>query len=172
MENNKVKNIIDEIISNDECIKKILKADNSKEVKQIFKEKGLDLTDEQIENLKKVFAEQLIKLNTMPDKELEKIGGGLDAQKAGYAAQIGIGYGTAHGMWWGAGIGAAAGVVDASLKAYRGGVTDTWGFIKEAMKVAVKSSLIGGATGGGLGILSGTAYEVGKQGEANLNKEQ
>lgn len=172
MENNKDKvESINKLASNDECIKKILSANNGEEVKKIFKDQGLDLTDEQIENLKKAFADQLIKLNTMPDKELEKVGGGMDLKKVGYAAESGVGHGGAYGMWVGAGIGAAAGVVDASIKAYRGGVDTTWGFMKEAFKIAVKSSIVGGAAGGGLGLLSGSLNEVGKQGEANLSKE-
>ena len=40
--------------------------------------------------------------------------------RLGYAAQRGFGKGIAYGMWWGAGVGAAAGIVDASIKAYNG----------------------------------------------------
>lgn len=168
--NNKVENI-NELISNDKCIKRILKANDSNEVKQVFEENGLNLTDEQIKNLKKVFADQLIKLNSMPDKELEKIGGGLDLKKVGYSAESGIGHGGAYGMWIGAGIGAAAGVVDASIKAHRGNIDTTWGFMKEAFKIAVKSSFVGGVAGGGLGILSNSLYNVGEQGSNDLNKK-
>ena len=100
-------------------------------------------------------------------KNLKKIGGSKDLKNAAYKRRGG--YGGAYGMWVGAGIGAASGVFDASIKAYRGGVDTTWGFMKEAFKIAVKSSLVGGAAG--LGVLSGSLNEVGKQGEANLSKE-
>ena len=166
MLDNKTK-IIKKIISDNKCLDKILEANSNDEVKQVFEGEGLYLTDSQIENLKKVFEDQIINLCQIDDESLEKIGGGKDYKNAAYK---GGGYGGAYGMWVGAGIGAAAGVVDASIKAYRGGVDTTWGFMKEAFKIAVKSSLVGGAAGGGLGILSGALHNVGEQGSADLKK--
>ena len=47
--------IIEKMISNDECLDAILKADNNNEVKKIFVKYGISLTDEQIETIKENF---------------------------------------------------------------------------------------------------------------------
>lgn len=67
---------IDEILSNDEFIEKILKANSSEEVKQIFKEEDIDVTDEQIENMRKALNIKIKELNTMSDDEMGQISGG------------------------------------------------------------------------------------------------
>ncbi len=165
MENNK----IEELMANDEFVSKVLNTNNNKEVEQIFKDFGVDVTSEQVENLRKTFLEQL---NKVKDNDFENIvGGTMNGREIGNAAQKGVGYGGAYGMWCGAGIGAVAGVVDASVKAYNGKVKDTWSFIKEAFKISVKSSLLGGAAGAGLGVASGSLYNIGEQGDENLKKE-
>ena len=73
-------------------------------------------------------------------------------------------------MWADIGIGAAAGVTEATIKACKGNISSIWKFMKEAFKIAVKSSFLGGAAGAGLGVLSGSLYEVGSQGDKSLSK--
>lgn len=78
---------IDEILSSDEFIKKILEANSSEEVKKIFKEKDIDVTDEQIENMRKALNSKIKELNTMSDDEMGQISGGkIDTSRLGYAA--------------------------------------------------------------------------------------
>ena len=174
MEKSKKEEIVCKLLSDDECVRSIVSASDSEEVKQIFRGKGLDLTDEQVEDIKNAISNELIKLSNMSDEEVEKIVGGADSnlRRVGYAAKEGIGHGTALGMWIGAGVGAAAGVVDASMMAYRGRIHSTWDFIKLATVTAIKSSLLGGAVGGGLGIASGPACEIGEPGGRALEDKK
>lgn len=165
----KEEKIIEEITSDEKFLTRILLANGSEEVKNTFQEKGVNLSNKQVEELRKNFLNRLIKLKPLDDKTLLNISGGKN-----YTAAIckGGGYGGAYGMWVGAGIGAAAGVVDASIKAYKGQISSTWDFLKEAFKISVKASFIGGVAGLGGGLLSGTLFDVGQQGSDKLEEDK
>lgn len=168
--NNKDNNldVINNLELDDEFVKKIMKANNNNEIKDLFKTKNLELDDKQIENIKNIF---LGKLKELDDTDIENVSGGLNKDEVAHAAQSGIGHGGAWGMWIGAGVGAAAGVIDASVKTYREGFKSTWDFMKNALVTSVKASLIGGASGAGLGILSGSLENIGDQGSEALKAD-
>lgn len=156
---------IESLISNDAFLEAILKAKNGEEVKDLFKKEGIDIDDDQLANLQKAFSEKL---------ESEKIqnasgGSGINWKEMEYSGLSGMGHGGAEGMWIGAGIGAVAGVIDASIKASRGGIKDTWQFVKEALKTSIKSSLVGGTVGIGLSGVSGVLHNIGIQADKGLN---
>lgn len=160
---------IDEILSNDEFIKKILEANSSEEVKQIFKEKGIDVTDEQIENMREKLNSKIKELNTMSDDAMGQISGGKS--RLGYAAQHGAGEGAMWGTWIGAGVGATAGMIDGTVKLVNGDIDSAWGYFKVVAKDTVEGVVLGGATGGFAGAFSETAHEFGKQGKNGLKNK-
>ncbi len=177
MKENKNLENINKLISSDEYMKRILLANNVDDAKQVFKEANVDVSDTQIQNFRDCFSNNIKKLNEISDCDLEEINGGTggyNTTRTLHAAQAGVGYGGAYGMWVGAGIGAAAGVVDASIKAYKGQISSTWDFLKEAFKISVKASLVGGAAGAVEGLISGSLLDIGDQGYKNLseNKKQ
>ena len=162
------KDIINNLELDDEFVEKVMQANDNNEIKELFKTKNLELDDKQIEDIKSIFLEKLRKLD---DIDIENVSGGLETSEVAHAAQSGIGHGGAWGMWIGAGVGAAAGVVDASVKTYREGFKSTWDFMKNALITSVKASLIGGASGAGLGVLSGSLKNIGDQGSEALKKD-
>ena len=172
-ENKNLENI-NKLISDDECMKKILLANNIEDAKRVFEEANLDVDYNQLQNFRKVFSNNIKKISEIPSSGLEKISGGkkYGVERAVHAGITGVGYGGAYGMWVGAGIGAAAGMVDASIKAYKGQISSTWDFLREAFKISVKASLIGGAAGAGGGLLSGTLFDVGQQGSDKLEEDK
>lgn len=163
---------IDEILSNDEFIEKILKANSSEEVKQIFKEEDIDVTDEQIENMRKALNIKIKELNTMSDDAMGQISGGKvgvnASRRLGYAAQHGAGEGAMWGTWFGAGVGATAGMIDGTVQLVNGDIDSAWGYLKVVAKDTLKGVVLGGATGGFAGAFSETAHEFGKQGKKGL----
>lgn len=145
--------IIQKIISDDKCLDRILEANNDDDVKQVFKEEGLILTDNQIKNLRQIFEDHLIKLSQIDDEKLEKIGGGKDLKNAAYK---GGGYGGSYGMWAGAGLGAIVGVVDAGIKIRKGNIDSSWDVIKGILKASILTSAVSGAAG----LTTGTIASV------------
>ena len=94
-ENNKqMENLIQE------CVEKIYKADNYKELKTFFQEKNIDVTDDQIKNIVKGFAyiyknpEELAKVKDLTDDDLENIAGGSNSYEY---TQVGGGLGALLG---------------------------------------------------------------------------
>ena len=163
---------IDEILSSDEFIKKILEANSSEEVKKIFKEKDIDVTDEQIENMRKALNSKIKELNTMSDDEMGQISGGkIDTSRLGYAAQHGAGKGAMWGTWIGAGVGATAGMIDGIVQSVNGNIDSAWGYFKVVAKDTLEGSLLGTLGGGGVGVLTETANEFGKQGKNGLKNK-
>lgn len=163
---------IDEILSSDEFIKKILEANSSEEVKKIFKEKNIDVADEQIENMRRSLNSKIKELNTMSDDEMGQISGGeIDTSRLGFAAQHGAGKGTMIGTWVGLGAGATVGLFHATGKAINGDVHGSWGYLKTLAKDSLEGALIGAFSGGGVGALSETANEFGKQGKKGLKNK-
>ncbi len=156
-------NNIEKLISNDVALDKILKANSGDEIKTILKENGMTISNEQLANLQKSFS-----------KQIENISGGsaINWGRMKDAAQVGTGRGGEHGMYWGAGLGAVAGVVDATIKARKGGVKDSWHFMKEALKTSIKAGFLGGAAGLGLGSATQALHELGDQGKKGLNENQ
>lgn len=149
--------IIQKIISDNKCLDKILEANSNEEVKQIFDAEGLHLTDEQVENLKKIFENQLIKSYQIDDDNLEKIGGGKDYKNAAYK---GGGYGGAYGMWVGAGIGVLIGAVDSGIKIKKGKIDSTWDVIKGILKTSILTSAVSGAASLATGSLTSVISET------------
>ncbi len=145
--------IIQKIISDDKCLDRILAANNDDDVKQVFEDGGVTLTDSQVQNLRKIFEDQLIKLSQVDDENLEKICGGKDYKNAAYK---GGGYGGAYGMWAGAGLGAIVGVVDAGIKIRKGNIDSSWDVIKGILKASILTSAISGAAG----LTTGTIASV------------
>lgn len=166
---------IDEILSNDEFIEKILKANSSEEVKKIFKEKDIDVTDEQIENMRKALNSKIKELNTMSDDAMGQISGGKvgvnASRRLGYAAQHGAGEGAMWGTWIGAGVGATAGMIDGIVQSVNGNIDSAWGYFKVVAKDTLKGTLLGTLSGTGVGTLSATAHEFGKQGKKGLKNK-
>ena len=158
---------IEKLMSNDDFLEKLLSANSEDEVKNIFSENGVTVDDNQIKNLQKSFSEKLSEI------DVGNISGGkmFDKERIGYSATSGLGHGGSIGMWVGAGVGAVAGVIDASRKIGKGKVQDTWGFIKEALKVSIKASFLGGAVGAGLGVASGPLHELGRQSDEKLKSK-
>lgn len=103
MENKKM----EKLLCDENFLKRLVEAKTIDEVKSIFKEENQEITDDQIEELRKIFS-QMAKmnlnggLNKMDESELEGISGGIsDTERmisAGIIGSIGAFVGTMAGM--------------------------------------------------------------------------
>lgn len=143
-------NAVEKIISDDNFLERILKATKNDEIKLVFKENGIELTDKQLENLKNTFKSRLSKLDKI---ELENISGGINKEKLGWATLKGAGEYGRGGLWAGAILGATAGIVDTTIKAKKGKISTSFEFLKEVLKTSIMASTIatmGGAISGSM----------------------
>ncbi len=150
------KQITSEIVSDEKFLKRILLADRSDEVKKVFQEKGINLSNEKVEELRNIFINQLAKLYPIDDESLINISGGKN-----YPAAIckGVGYGGAYGMWIGSGIGALVGIVDSSLKLKKGEINTSWEFIKGVLKNSILTSVVSCAASSSTGAVTSLISE-------------
>ena len=103
MENKKM----EKLLCDESFLKRLVEAKTIDEVKSIFKEENQEITDDQIEELRKIFS-QIAKMNLndglkkMHESELEDISGGIsDTERmisAGILGSIGAFVGTTLGM--------------------------------------------------------------------------
>ncbi len=141
--NSKNKNMISE-----EFIKKVLESKNNDDIKNLFKEKGVDVSYDQINDFKKIVKEELIKGTSIPDEELKANGGAkatnfkLESIYKSEKIAEGAGSGAAFGGLAGFAIGLPVGVIKK-------------GFSSEALKYAFSKGLyssgIGAIVGGAMG---------------------
>ena len=148
---------IQDVISNDVCLKKILSADSDSEVKQVFDEAGIALDDNQVKKFKETFIKQIIKLHQIEDEEcLSAVDGGKDYKNA---TLKGGGYGCYYGMWIGAGLGALAGIVDTGFKIKKGQLDTSWDSIKNVLKFSIIASIGSGTASAITGTGASVIYE-------------
>lgn len=81
---------IEEIFNDGEFIKKILSAENLSDAKLLFQEKGIELSDEQLEDIGECISKCIASDGKMSDSELENISGGAEGSVT-YAISRGIG---------------------------------------------------------------------------------
>lgn len=75
------------------------------------------------------------------------------------------------GTWIGAGVGATAGMIDGIVQSVNGNIDSAWGYFKVVAKDTLEGSLLGTLGGGGVGVLTETAHEFGKQGKKGLKNK-
>lgn len=68
--NNKNENLISE-----EFMRKILESKNNSDIKNLFKEKGIDVSDQQVDKFKEILKEELVKIVNISDEKLNVSGG-------------------------------------------------------------------------------------------------
>ena len=162
---------LEEICSKEENIRKILQAKTKDDIKPLFEEKGIELTDERFEVLKKVYMGIIEKLKDMSEEELEQISGG-----AWENAKTGTGYGLSIGAPVGAVVGGAAGLISELVNTIAN--KDRSSFLKRVGRVASKTivsafagasvgTMLGGATGAGVDLIN-DAYKSEFRCEKNI----
>lgn len=142
---------LEKLFSDEEFVSKIANVKTDEEFKQIFKDHGLELTDEQVEAIK-------VNLKKITDEEIGEVSGGegpevtvgltVDEDKAAAVAGTTL---------FGAGIGAYVGYIRGAINArntFKGG-TQTDAF-KHVFKSACKGALKGAGVGAGAGALAST----------------
>lgn len=134
---------LEEICSKEENIRKILQAKTKDDIKPLFEESGIELTDEKFDILKKVYIGIVEKLRNMSEKELESISGGRWEN-----AKIGTGYGLVIGAPIGAVMG-AVNALDDIVRDERGwrGEIGFWEKLKRIVKKTTIGTLCGAAAG-------------------------
>ncbi len=138
---------MDDIFS-DEFVSNVLSSKSNDEIKAMFKEKGLDVTDEQLEKFKKSLNKEL--LEKVSDEELKEASGGrLDKEKILDSATQGAGYGVVQGSLSGAGFGFLGSFMH---DIYNGKKNK----VRRAFLNAAKMSGIGAASGAVIGGIAGT----------------
>ncbi len=65
-----------ELMKDETFVAKIMQAANKEEVKSFFKERGMELTEEDVTNLSKMIAQAVQKSENLSKEELENISGG------------------------------------------------------------------------------------------------
>lgn len=138
---------LEKLLSDDKFLDKVVNCKNDEEVKKAFKENGVDLTDEQMANIKtnlKKAAEDL------SQEELSEVSGGLKKRytlevdsKVSDMANAAVAVGAFGGY---------LGWIRGALKArrtFRGG--NQYDAFKHVFKSAVKGGLKGAAIGAGVG---------------------
>ena len=165
MDNKNFEEELDKIID-DEFIEKMFKANSNEDVKKIFKEKNLDLTDEQINQIKKKF------LQLLSDSDLCKASGGISYIANG--ALRGAGYGALHGSWIGATVGAVAGLGDQIMHVVKedGKVKSFWQATKNVLKTSVAGALLGTGMGAGVTGIGFAGGDLGDKGIDAFNEEK
>lgn len=151
---------MEEILVNEECLKKIYAAQNDEEIRQVFREKGLELDEEQMESLKQLFKEALQEVEKLSSQELEYISGGkLNTEYIKDNAAAGLGIGGATGIGIGATIGGMYALIETLIKSKTND-----GFLKNYSKIIAKTAAaaamtgaIGAGIGGSIGGLAGMA---------------
>lgn len=169
MDNEQQIKIIEEIFSNEENIKNIIMAEKKEDIKEIFSQKGMDLTEDQFNSLKSTFKKLAEKLKSMSLEELEEVSGGSNIQdRAELGGTMGAGSGAILGIGAGAALGGVYAIIDTACRA-----KSKDSFTKNVWKVLGKTSIaslsmgamgavLGGAAGAAGGATSG-AYEDWKE---------
>lgn len=160
MDNEQQIKIIEEVFSDEENIKNIIKAQKKDDVKNIFLEKGMDLTEDQFSALKLTFKKLAETLESMSPEELEKISGGKGiSERAQLGGTMGAGSGAVLGLGAGAALGGVYAIIDTACRA-----KSKDGFTKNVWKVLGKTSIaslsvgaMGAVLGGAAGAASGAA---------------
>ena len=154
---------IKKLSCDEDFLKKLFSAKDNKEVKEVFKEKDLEISDEEIEvlkeNLKKSLSEQF---KNMSDEELEKISGG-DFDGSVMGAQVGAGVGAVA-----AGVGMFVPFYKLARKSYLSKVEAAL----LATSVAFPSALVAGVAGLGVGIGVGEGVEDALKTKAKTKREK
>ena len=156
MDNKESLDKLEEICSKEENIRKILQAKTKDDIKPLFEESSIELTDEKFDILKKVYMNTLEKLRNMSEEELESISGGKWEN-----AKAGTGYGLSIGTPVGALVGgvAAFGMLDREMIAHGGSV----GFFEAVRKIVGRTTmgvLYGAALGTTVGGLTGMGADL------------
>ncbi len=83
-ENIKLQEKLQHLFKDENFMKELLSKNNTKEVETLFRNKGIDLKDEEVNFLGKVIAKAIENKGKMSDKDLLKIAGGsTQSEKAG-----------------------------------------------------------------------------------------
>ncbi len=80
-----------ELMKDDIFVEKMLEATTEEEVKALFKDKGMELNDGDIEFLAKAIAKAAEKDGRLSEEDLKGIAGGVDASGVAVGASIGVG---------------------------------------------------------------------------------
>lgn len=158
---------MEKLLSDDEFISKIIAADSAEAVKRLFEEKGVRLTDEQIESIRSEFIKSI---ESVPKGELEKISGGRDEFEDRVIKDAGMG-GTI-GMWVGAGAGATAAFVKSVINACKKGKFSPTEFLTRQMQYILVSGAAGAALGAGFGAAGGAMANCGGVGDDRKSKDK
>ena len=138
---------IEDVLQDEKFVRKILECKTKEEVKSVFKEKEINLSDEEFEDLKKFYSEAAKVSKKLSPEELKQISGGnLDiAEKVDYAVR-------SAGALGGGAIGAVIGYKWAQTPNKKGKDIETW---RKVWRVAL-STISGMTTGLYLGLMVGT----------------
>lgn len=151
---------IEKLLSDDAFIESVVQANDSQTVKKIFAEKGIVLSDEQIEDIRKKFVKSVEDLSR---EGLSKVAGGvLPSDKLEKQTISTAGQGGAIGLWVGAGIGSMTALAKSiSRSAGRGRKFKIGEFVRRQLRYVLAGSLVGAGLGAGMGAASGALLGVG-----------
>ena len=68
------------ILKDEDFIEKIFTTATPTEVKELFQEKGLDLSDEETEKVIEIFEKNIETADSLPDEQLQRISGGISKE--------------------------------------------------------------------------------------------
>ena len=148
METKEIKQMLD-----DEFLERLLKATTDEEIKELFKEKGLQIGDAQIVDLKENFAKNLT------DEMLSNVSGGWTNAK--HSAASGALWTSVSGMALGAVAGLVIGIVDAEHRKDQG--MDSVPkraliCLRDTVASMAAVGAVGAAVGAGVGAAGGALY--------------
>ena len=170
MDNEKSLVKLEEICSKEENIRKILQAKTKDDIKPLFEEKGIELTDERFEILKKVYTEIAEKLRNMSEEELNKISAGKWVNTK-LGTGLGLIYGTAVGTYWSGGRVLAEFLIN-SFSEHSDRGDDFWQWVKTAIANTAVTALCGACLGGTLGGVSGLGADLITGGDTYLDLDK
>ena len=75
---------LQELMNDTDFMEKVIEANSEQEVKEMFKERGLDLNGEDMKLLSSKIKEAAQESGVMPDEELEGVAGGFNMLGTGY----------------------------------------------------------------------------------------
>ena len=148
---------LEEICLKEENIKKILQAKTKDDVKELFAQKGIEITDERFKILKDCYSKVVEEMKKLSQEELDKVSGGGDiSDRVKLYGTMGVGGGSVWGLGVGAVLGGIYAIVDTSSKSKDGDgfLKNVWKVIGKTSAATLSTAVLGAAIGGigGMGV--------------------
>ena len=150
------------LAENDAFLEKLISAKTDEEIKSVFKEHGVEISDKEIENLKKSFQQKISEeLKKLPENELKEIAGGtkkqfeFDTNEFESNATEFVPAALTYGLFLGSVVGTVQGAVKGANKGYKGDKL-TVNILKSAVKGALTSVSVNLAVGTAVSAIAAT----------------